>query len=93
VRFSIHSGCTLCEKPHNVMMAGWAEIMVRDRRRLILLAMVVIVLLAGLVLSVDRVMYARALAQEKAVARDDAAILAAGLRSELDKISLLPITL
>ena len=75
------------------MMAGWAEIMVRDRRRLILLAMVVIVLLAGLVLSVDRVMYARALAQEKAVARDDAAILAAGLRSELDKISLLPITL
>ena len=74
-------------------MAGWAEIMVRDRRRLIVLTLVAIVLLAGLVLSVDRVMYARALAQEKAVARDDAAILAAGLRSELDKVSLLPITL
>ena len=67
--------------------------MVRDRRRLILPAVVVIVLLAGLVLSVDRVMYARALAQEKEAARDDAAILAAGLRSELDKVSLLPITL
>ncbi len=67
--------------------------MVRDRRRLILPAVVAIVLLVGLVLSVDRVMYARALAQEKEVARDDAAILAAGLRSELDKVSLLPITL
>ena len=74
-------------------MTGWADFLVRDRRRLILAAVVAIVLLTGLVLSVDRVMYARALAQEKAVARDDAAILAAGLRSELDKVSLLPITL
>lgn len=74
-------------------MAGWADIMVRDRRRLIVPAVVAILLLAGLILSVDRVMYARALIQEKEVARDDAAILAAGLRSELDKVSLLPITL
>ncbi|WP_057884257.1 ATP-binding protein [Tsuneonella troitsensis] len=64
-----------------------------DRRRLVLLAIVAIVVLTGLVLSVDRLMYSRALAQEKAAARDDAAILAAGLRSELDKVSLLPITL
>ncbi|MDR6832974.1 MULTISPECIES: ATP-binding protein [unclassified Sphingopyxis] len=74
-------------------MAGWADIMVRDRRRLIVPAVVAILLLAGLILSVDRVMYARALIQEKEVARDDAAILADGLRSELDKVSLLPITL
>ncbi len=74
-------------------MAGWAEKIVGDRRYLILSVAVAIGILTGLVLSVDRVMYARALAQEKAVAGDDAAILAAGLRSELDKVSLLPITL
>lgn len=74
-------------------MAGWAQKIVGDRRYLILSVAVAIGILTGLVLSVDRVMYARALAQEKAVAGDDAAILAAGLRSELDKVSLLPITL
>lgn len=74
-------------------MAGWAEKIVGDRRYLILSVAVAIGILTGLVLSVDRVMYARALAEEEAVAGDDAAILAAGLRSELDKVSLLPITL
>lgn len=74
-------------------MAGWTDKITRDRRYLFLSAAVAVALLAGLVLAVDRMMYARALAQEEAVARDDAAILAAGLRSELDKVSLLPITL
>jgi two-component system, NtrC family, C4-dicarboxylate transport sensor histidine kinase DctB len=74
-------------------MAGWAKKIVGDRRFLILSVAVAFGILTGLVLSVDRVMYARALAEEKAVAGDDSAILAAGLRSELDKVSLLPITL
>lgn len=64
-----------------------------DRRRLGLAAIAGLALLAGLIWSVDRVMYSRALSQEKAAARDDAEILAAGLRSELDKVSLLPIAL
>ncbi|MGQ7830134.1 sensor histidine kinase [Altererythrobacter sp. Z27] len=50
------------------------------------------VLLAGLLamVAVDRAMHSAAMAEAQSVADGDAAILAAGLESELDKFSLLP---
>lgn len=58
-----------------------------------LVAIVAALLLAGGVLVIDRVMERRALAEADILSQDDAAILAAGLRSELDKFSLMPVIL
>lgn len=57
------------------------------------LALVLAVLAAMAFLLVDRTMREQALLEEQAAARDNGAILAASLRSELDKFSLLPLTL
>ena len=48
---------------------------------------------AGLVWLTDDFMRSRALEAEEEAARDEAAILATGLSSELDKFSLLPLAL
>ena len=49
--------------------------------------------LALVMTTTDRVMERRALADERGRARDDAAILASGLRSELEKFTLVPVAL
>lgn len=59
----------------------------------ILAILVAALLLLGGVLVVDSVMERRALAEADILAQDDAAILATGLRSELEKFSLMPVVL
>jgi two-component system C4-dicarboxylate transport sensor histidine kinase DctB len=56
-------------------------------------AIIAALVLAGGMLVIDSVMERRALVEADILAQDDAAILATGLRSELDKFSLMPIIL
>lgn len=56
-------------------------------------AIAVAVALLAAMLVIDRMMERRALTEEGSLARDDAAILASGLRSELEKFRLMPIVL
>lgn len=67
--------------------------MVRRRRWQLVLAALVLVLAIFAVRATDVVMRDRGMAQQQAIARNDASLLASGLRSDLDKFSLLPLTL
>lgn len=81
----------MCENPHNRMMFE------NGTRRAILrwvaLAAIVVATALGALWVTDRTMRSSAIADEQLAARDDAAILAASLTSELDKFSLLPLAL
>ncbi|MCB2067004.1 MAG: hypothetical protein KDE15_10240, partial [Erythrobacter sp.] len=61
--------------------------------RWLLLGLLALAALLGAIAVVDRTMRARALVAEEEAGRDNAAILAESLRSELDKFSLLPMAL
>lgn len=64
------------------------------RRYLVAIAAIGILLLAALgLLAIDRTMRASALDEAENAAQNEAAILAAGLESELDKFSLVPLVL
>lgn len=64
------------------------------RRYLVGIVAIGILLVAGLgLLTIDRTMRASALAGAQNAAKNEAAILAAGLESELDKFSLVPLVL
>ncbi len=59
-----------------------------------ILALLAAVVIASLSLSaIDRIMQKRAIEETGSLARNDAAILAAGLQSELDKFNLVPLVL
>lgn len=59
-----------------------------------ILALLAAVMIASLSLSaIDRIMQMRAIEETGSVARNDAAILSAGLQSELDKFNLVPLVL
>lgn len=62
-------------------------------RRWIWTATALAVILVLAMVGLDRLMERRAYAEEGALAEDDAAILASGLRSELEKFTLMPIAL
>lgn len=65
----------------------------RARRWALAAGLCALVVVALAVAITDRVMHDRALSEQAGLARNDAAILASSLRSELDKFSLLPIAL
>lgn len=63
----------------------------RERWNLLLIALVAAVLIGALaILGLDRAMRVQALDETRAAAESDAAILAAGLESELNKFTLVP---